>query len=182
MDIGGGEGQFLSRILKLPRCEHTHGILFDLPDVIEHAKGFLAKESISESRVTLIRGDMLKDIPQSNEVDTIITKNLLVIFTEDEVLKVLENCHHALAKDGKFIILNSCNPEAGDTNHNVTKTGLHPGFRGIHIMSLYKMGNFRTKSEWLHLIGRLCTRVAFQLKQVYETGDGPTLFELLKCE
>ena len=43
-------------------------------------------------------------------------------------------------------------------------------------MTLCKMGNFRTKSEWLHLIDRLCTRVAFQLKQVYETGDGPTLF------
>lgn len=182
MDIGGGEGQFLSRILKLPGCEHTHGILFDFPDVIERAKGFLAKESISDSRVTLLSGDILKDIPQSKEVDTIIVKNLFVIFTEDEVIKVLENCRQILAKDGKFIIVNSCNPEAGDTEHNVARTGLHPGFRGIHIMTLCKMGNFRTKSEWLHLIGRLCTRVAFQLKQVYETSDGPTLFELLKCE
>lgn len=45
-------------------------------------------------------------------------------------------------------------------------------------MTLCKMGNFRTKSEWLHLIDWLCTGVAFQLKQVYETGDGPTLFEI----
>ena len=182
MDIGGGEGQFLSRILKLPGCEHTHGVLFDLPDVIEHAEVFLAKEDITKSRVTLISGDILKDVPQSKEVDAIIVKNLFVIFTEEEMIKVLENCRNVLANDGKFIIVNSCNPEAGDTNHNVTETGLHPGFRGIHIMTLCKMGNCRTKSEWLHLIGRLCTRVAFELKQVYETGDGPTLFELLKRE
>ena len=182
MDIGGGEGHFLSHILQLPGCEHTHGVLFDFPDVIKRAKEFLAKESITDSRVTLFCGDILKNVPQSKEVDTIIVKNLFVIFTEDEMVKVLENCRQVLAKDGKFIIVNSCNPEAGDTDHNVARTGLHPGFRGVHIMTLCKMGNFRTKSEWLHLIGRLCTRVAFQLKQVYETGDGPTLFELLKCD
>jgi len=132
--------------------------------------------------VTLIAGDILKDAPRSKEVDTIIVKNLFVIFTDDEMIKVLENCREVLAKGGKFIIVNSCNPEAGDTNHNVTRTGLHPGFRGIHIKSLYKTGRFRTKTEWLKLIDRLCTRVAFQLNQVYETGDGPTLFELLKSE
>ena len=52
MGIGGGEGQFLSRILKLTGCEQTHGLLFDFPDVIEHAKEFHAKENISHSRVT----------------------------------------------------------------------------------------------------------------------------------
>ena len=60
------------------------------------------------------------------------------------MVKVLETCRQVLAKDGKFIIGNSCNPEAGDTDHSVARTGLHPGFRGIHIMTLCKMGNFRT--------------------------------------
>ena len=182
MDIGGGEGQFLSRILKHPGCDQTHGILFDFPDVIERAKGFFAKENISDSRVTLICGDILEDAPQTKQVDTIIVKNLFVIFTQEQMIKVLKTCYQVLTKEGKFIIVNSCNPAAGDTNHNVARTGVHPGFRGIHIMTLCKMGNFRTKSEWLHLIDWLCTRVAFQLKQVYETGDGPTLFELIKCD
>ena len=56
----------------------------------------------------------------------------------DEMIKVLENCHEVLIKGGKFIIVNSCNPEAGDIDHNVTSSGLHPGFRGIHIMTLCK--------------------------------------------
>ena len=38
-------------------------------------------------------------------------------------------------------------------------------------MTLCKTGRFKTKSEWLLLIN----------SQVPETGDGPTLFELLKC-
>ena len=109
-------------------------------------------------------------------------KNLFVIFTEDGMVKVLENCRQVLAAHGKFIIVNSCNPEARDTEHNVTKTGLQLGFRGIHIMAMSKMGHFRTKSEWLNLIDRLCKKVAFRLNAVYETGDGPTLFELLNCE
>ena len=182
MDVGGGEGHFLSQLLKLPGCEHAYGALLDFPDVVERAKKFLAKEGIPDHRVTLIAGDILKDAPRSKEVDAIIVKNLFVIFTDDEMITVLENCREVLAKGGKFIIVNSCNPEAGDTNHNVTRTGLHPGFRGIHIKSLYKTGRFRTKTEWLKLIDRLCTRVAFQLNHAYETGDGPTLFELLKSE
>ena len=182
MDIGGGEGQFLSCILKLPGCEHVNGVLFDFPDVIERAKKFLAKEGIPDNRITFTMGNILKDVPQSTEVDTIIVKNLFVIFTDDEMIKVLENCHEVLIKGGKFIIVNSCNPEAGDTEHNVTSSGLHPGFRGIHIMTLCKTGRFRTKSEWLLLINRLCCKVAFKLNQVFDTGDGPTLFELLKCD
>ena len=163
----------MSIILKLPGCEHVNGVLFDFPDVIECSKKFLAKEGIPDNRITFTIGNIPKDVPQSTEVDTIIVKNLFVIFTHDEMIKVLENCHEVLIKGGKFIIVNSCNPEAGDTEHNVTSSGLHPGFRGIHIM---------TKSEWLLLINRLCSKVAFKLNQVLETGDGPTLFELLKCD
>ena len=72
--------------------------------------------------------------------------------------------------------------EIRDTEHNVNKTGLHLDFRSIHIMAMSMMGHFRTKSEWLNLIDRLCKKVAFRLNAVYETGDGPTLFELLNCE
>ena len=94
--------------------------------------------------------------------------------------KVLENCHEVLIKGGKFIIVNSCNPEAGDTDYNVTPSGLYRGFRGIHIMTLCKTGRFRTKNKGLILINRLFSKVAFKLNQVLETGDGPALFELLK--
>lgn len=111
----------------------------------------------------------------------IIVKNLCVNFTEDGMAKVLENCRQ-VATDGRLIIVNSCNPEARDTEHHVTKTGLHLGFRIIHVMTMSKMGHFRTKNEWLNLINMLYRRVAFQLNAVYETGDGPTLFELFKCE
>ena len=142
MDIRGGEGQFLSRILKLRGCEQTHGLLFDFSDVIERAKGFFTKENISDRRVTLICGDILKDAPQTQEVETITVKNLFVIFTQEQMIKGLETYRQVLTKDGKFLIVNSCNPEAGDTDHNVARTGLHPGFRGIRIMMLCRMGNF----------------------------------------
>ena len=106
-------------------------------------------------------GNILKDVPQSTKVDTIIIKNLFLIFTDDEMIEVLETCHKVLIKGGKLIIVNSCNPEAGDTDHNVTSSGLHPGFRGIHITTWRKTGRFRTESESLFLINRLCSKVAF---------------------
>ena len=47
---------------------------------------------------------------QQRWIPSLIVKNLLVIFTEDKMTKVLENCHEVLIKGGKFIIVNSCNP------------------------------------------------------------------------
>ena len=62
MDIRGGDGQFLSRILKLPGCEHVNGVLFHFPDAIERAKKFLAKEGISDNLITFTMGNLLKDV------------------------------------------------------------------------------------------------------------------------
>ena len=182
MDVGGGEGQFLSHILKLPGCEHIHGILLDFPNVVERAKEFVAKEGILDGRMTVVAGDILKEAPQLKGIDTIIVKNFLGTFQDDEIIKIVENCRKVLEKGGKFVIVNSCNPEAGDKDHNVTRLGLPQGFRGIHTMTLCKGGWFRTKREWISLANKLCTRVgAFQLNQVYDTGDGPALFEIIKC-
>ena len=182
MDVGGGEGTFLSQILLTPGCEHIHRILFDFPDVVKRARTFLANEGVAEDRVTILGGNVLDHVPHSQQVDTIIVKNLLVIFTEEEITKALDNCSAMLANGGKLVIVNTCNPEAGDAEHNVSKTGLQPGFRGIHIMSLCQAGQFRTKGEWVDLIDRLSSRVAFKLNQVYETGGGPTLFQLVKSQ
>ena len=60
-----------SPMMKLPGCEHVNGVLFDFPDVIERAKKFLAKEGIPDNRITFTMGNILKDVPQSTEVDTI---------------------------------------------------------------------------------------------------------------
>ena len=49
-------------------------------------------------------------------------------------------------------------------------------------MTLCEMGNFSAKSKRLRFIDWLCTGVAFQLKYVYETGDGRKVLELIKCE
>ena len=171
------------RVSFYPRgCEHIKGVLLYFPDVVERAKFFLAKENVPDHRVTLLKGDILDGIPKSKEGDTITAKNFLLIFTEDGMVKVLENCRQVLAAHGKFIIVNSCNPEARDTEHNANKTGLHLGFRGIHIMAMSRMGHFSTKSEWLNLIDRLCKKKAFRLNAVYQTSDSPTLFELVNCE
>ena len=187
MDIRRGEGHFLSRILKLPGCEHVNGVLFDFPDVIERAKKFLAKVGIPDNRITFTMGNILKDVPQSTKVDTIIIKNLFVIFTDDEIIKVLEKCHEVLIKGGKFIIVNSCSPEAGDTDHRREKLRINdlrvldktcsykwyssrlktrlifPRINGP-IMTLRKTGRFRIESEWLCLINRLCSNCCFYIK------------------
>ena len=48
MDLGGGEGHFLSQILKLLGCEHIKGVLLYFPDVVKRAKLFLAIENVPD--------------------------------------------------------------------------------------------------------------------------------------
>ena len=136
MDIGGGEGSFLSLILKSPGCENTHGVLFDFPDVVVRAKKHLADEGLPEDRVTILGGNILTDIPSCQEVDAIILKNLLEIFTEEDMVKAIKNCNDVLEKDGKLIIINPCTPEGGDTTHRTSKTGLQNSVFDVHLTAL----------------------------------------------
>ncbi|RMX44590.1 hypothetical protein pdam_00002715 [Pocillopora damicornis] len=97
--------------------------------MIERAKLFLAKENVSDQ----------SDIAERRHPGWNFEEQ-----REDGIVKVVENCLQVLATHGKFIIVNSCDPEARDTEHNVNKTGLHLDFRGIHIMAMSMMGYFIT--------------------------------------
>jgi hypothetical protein len=68
MDIGGGQGMFLSTILK--NNPKLQGILFDLPHAIQSAKLYHQrvanekdKNNDTLSRCKLIEGDFFKSIP-----------------------------------------------------------------------------------------------------------------------
>src|SRR5919197_4871572 len=104
IDIGGGQGMFLSSILK--DNPNLHGILFDLPHAIESAKKLYAKESPNVkdkdndvhdilSRCKLIEGDFFKSIPAVG-ADGYIIKNVILNWDDQSAAIILKNCLQAM--------------------------------------------------------------------------------------
>ncbi len=100
VDVGGGQGYLLSIILyKYPNLK---GVIFDLPHVVEGAKQTIEKLGV-ENRVTIIPGDFFITIPEG--ADTYILKNIIHAFDDDKCVTLLKNIHHAIANNGKLLII-----------------------------------------------------------------------------
>jgi len=110
LDIGGGQGLFLSHILK--ENPNQHGILFDLPKVIQRAKenywasnkkriyGKSHHHSLN-SRCKLIGGDFFKDIPYG--ADGYIIKNVLLNWDDESVTVLLRNCLRTMKRSSSTV-------------------------------------------------------------------------------
>ncbi|KAK7315490.1 hypothetical protein VNO77_34040 [Canavalia gladiata] len=104
VDVGGGIGQTLNMIIsKYPSI--IKGINFDLPHVVEKAPTYPGIEHIG--------GDMYMSVPQG---DAIILKAVLHNWPDEKCLSVLKNCHKALTKNGKVIVIDSIVPEESDSD------------------------------------------------------------------
>jgi hypothetical protein len=114
IDIGGGQGMFLSSILK--DNPNLHGILFDLPHAIESAKKIYAKESANSkdnngdindilSRCKLMEGDFFKSIPAVG-ADGYIIKNVILNWDDQSAAIILKNCLEAM-KDTSSSLVNA---------------------------------------------------------------------------
>ena len=100
IDIGGGQGKFLSTILK--NNPRLRGILFDLPHAIESAKlyfqGFVNSIDNNNdilSRCKLIEGDFFKSIP-AVDADGYIIKSVILNWDDESAGIILKNCLQAI--------------------------------------------------------------------------------------
>ena len=103
-DVGGGQGMFLSTILK--ENPNQHGILFDLPNVIENAKKTYWKSSTNSkgvsnfsllSRCKLIEGNFFKSIPSGS--DCYMIKNVILNWDDESASYYLEKLFASYEKD-----------------------------------------------------------------------------------
>ena len=74
VDIGGGNGQVLAAILN----HHTalHGVLFDMPDVVERARSNIISAGLSD-RCQIVGGDFFVSVPAGG--DAYVMRHILMI-------------------------------------------------------------------------------------------------------
>jgi SAM-dependent methyltransferase len=100
VDVGGGNGVLIISILKAnPKLS---GVLFDLPYVVEDAQKHIEAARLT-GRCEVVAGDFFESVPSGG--DAYILKSVIHDWDDDRALKILQNCHRAMAENGKLLLV-----------------------------------------------------------------------------
>ncbi|WP_083582587.1 methyltransferase [Phormidesmis priestleyi] len=100
VDVGGGQGSFLSALFH--QWDHLHGILFDLPPVIESAEQQNLLSGF-EKRTTLAAGDFFKAVPDG--ADAYLLKTIIHDWDDASAIAILKTCRRAMNHDSKLLLV-----------------------------------------------------------------------------
>jgi len=161
-DIAGGHGMLLAGFLKTNPA--LHGLLFDLPQVIEGAPELLEKEGVAD-RVELKTGDFFESV--LGGADAYMMKFIIHDWDDDRALKILRNIHQALPSDGRLLLVEM-----------VVPAGNEPHFSKIQDLEMLVSpgGVERTPDEFRDLL----TGAGFELRRIIPTKSPLSIVEAFK--
>ena len=146
-DIGGGHGLFLASILKAnPK---VHGVLFDLPRVVEGATDLLAKNGV-ERRCEVVGGDFFTTVPEG--CDAYVMKHIIHDWSDEACTTLLRLCAEGLAPDGRILVVEQVIPP-----HGVPSLAK---LIDVEMLVMTQGGYERTEAEFAELFGRAGLRLA----------------------
>lgn len=152
VDVGGGTGALLSRLLR-DRPE-LRGVLFDQPNVLERAEAVLVAAGVA-GRVEQVAGDFfVDDIPRGH--DLYVMASVLHDWDDNDARRILERCAAAMPPHGRLLLFEAVlrGPNEPDTFKNLD---LH--------MAVLLGGRERSKDEWEDLL----TASGFRLNRILPT-------------
>ncbi|MFZ5893550.1 MAG: methyltransferase [Myxococcota bacterium] len=100
VDIGGGHGMLLSRILE--RAPGARGVLFDLSKVVERAKATWLGSALSR-RCEAVAGDFFERVPPGG--DLYVLKHILHDWDDDRAVTILKNVASAMKPGARLLII-----------------------------------------------------------------------------
>ena len=107
-DLGGGQGSTLAAILRVNPS--LRGILLDQPQVVADAAPLQAADVAD--RCEVIGGDLLQGVPGG--ADAYVIKRVLMIWGDEQVVRVLRLCAEALPEGGKVLVVEMVMPTGND--------------------------------------------------------------------
>jgi hypothetical protein len=163
VDIGGGQGFFLTAILQAnPKL---HGIVYDLPHVVTEATKQIEALKLNQ-RCTIVSGSFLEFVPRGG--DAYIMKLVLHDWDDLQAIQILKNCHAAMGENSKLLIV-----------ENVVSSGNQPShgkLTDIEMLLLTSGGRERTKDEFAQLFAA----AGFQLTKITPTSCPLSVIEATK--
>ena len=151
VDIGGGQGAFVSALLKVN--PHLSGIVFDRPDVIDTIQtGVTTSEK--NLKISYAPGDFFSEVPDGG--DTYILKSVLHNWDDNSCITILRNCRKAMKDDGRLLIIERIVP-SGNEKSEAKLFDVN--------MLVMTGGQERTGEEY----GKLLTAAGYTLSRVIST-------------
>jgi hypothetical protein len=167
VDIGGGSGGLLAAVLKAhPKL---HGVLFDLPHVIQGAKADLTT-ALPAERCEFVAGNFFESVPMGG--DAYLLKAVLHDWDDEQSAAILRTCRRAIPAEGRLFLIERAVPERFDENpihHAIARMDLH--------MLVEFGGKERTKAEFR----RLLEGTGFKLSRAVATATEFSILEATPC-
>ncbi len=159
VDVGGGTGTLLTTILKA--APRPHGTLFDLPETAKAAHEAVAKQGLA-ARCSVAEGDFFQGVPEGH--DCYILAHVLHDWTDEQALKILQNCRRAMSPQGRLLIVEAVLPE-DDTPHHGKLMDL--------LMLTVTGGAERTSREYSELVAA----AGFAVERIISTSTHQSIVE-----
>jgi SAM-dependent methyltransferase len=157
VDVGGGVGVLLSRILELHSA--STGILCDSAAVTQKASAYLARRGLS-GRAEVIAGNFFAAVPRG---DLLVLQAILHNWDNERAALILRQCRKALEPNGRILIIEDVLPGKVDVGMPLIETAL--------LMLVCHNGRERTLAEYEELL----VGEGFRLESVGETGNSSKL-------
>jgi hypothetical protein len=106
VDVGGGRGGLL--VALLGTFPQLHGILFDLPGVVEGARETLSQAGLAE-RCRIIAGDFREAVPPGG--DAYLLSWILHDWDDAGALQILRRCREAMEKGSALLVVEMVVPD-----------------------------------------------------------------------
>ncbi len=159
VDVGGGEGSLLAAVLRANPA--AHGILFDLPGVIEAAQRGIAVDL--PGRVDLVRGSFFDLAPRGG--DLYLLKTVIHDWNDELSIRILRNCREAMSAESRLLVIESVIPSGNEPHFSK--------FMDLNMLVLNHGGRERTEAEYRSLF----RSAGLELTQVIPT---PSPFSVLE--
>ncbi|MGC7097394.1 methyltransferase [Amycolatopsis lurida] len=156
VDVGGGRGGLLLAALRAR--PGLRGILVDQEQVLA---GNVLPELGADDRWTLHPGDFFSSVPAG---DLYTVKNILHDWSDDQCVRILENCRRAMNPGARLLAIDAVIPPGNDPHFAKTLDIL---------MLLLLPGQERTLPEF----ERIFDRAGFRITQVIPTPGAVSMIE-----
>src|SRR5207244_1888279 len=125
VDVGGGDGMFLARLLLT--YPHLRGILFDLPGPVPLAAERFAAAGVAD-RCELRSGDFFEEVPSNGDV--YLLSHILHDWNDERASQILRACARAMDRNARLMVIDLVVSEDGS---------LDPGYRTATLLDLYML-------------------------------------------
>ncbi len=153
IDIGGGNGILLARLLK--EYNHLQGVLFDLPHVVKTAKEKVEPFNVAE-RLEIVPGDIFKTIPPVGDI--YIMKNVFHAFGDDDCKIILEKVKKVASSGARILIIEM---DLGRPNQS-----RYGKFYDVQMLATMENGKERTHDEYKKLFEEQNVKFVGEIKTI----------------